>query len=185
MNQSNLIIVSGLPCTGKTTLSEMLSKKLGMPVFSKDQFKESLFDSLGIKDREWSKTLGVTSYQLLYSVLESFLRVGDSLILESNFNMKYDTSHFLSLKENYSFNSFQIICQTEGRILYNRFKKRSLSGKRHPGHVDHLNLEEFKPVLLSGKYDPIEIGGQIIKINTDNFDHLDQKVQEIIKQLNF
>jgi adenylate kinase family enzyme len=61
-----MILISGLPCTGKTTLARKIAQKFRLPLISRDDIKESLFDSLGWHDREWSKQLGVASYQLLY-----------------------------------------------------------------------------------------------------------------------
>ena len=47
-----LVIVNGLPASGKTTLVERLSKDLGSPAFSKDDFKELLADTIGFTDHE-------------------------------------------------------------------------------------------------------------------------------------
>jgi shikimate kinase len=49
---SSLIIISGLPCTGKTTLGRKLAQDLSLPLICRDSIKESLFDSLGYSDRE-------------------------------------------------------------------------------------------------------------------------------------
>ncbi|WP_425432548.1 AAA family ATPase [Hydrococcus rivularis] len=42
-----LILISGLPCTGKTTLARKIAQKLQLPLVCRDDIKESLFDSLG------------------------------------------------------------------------------------------------------------------------------------------
>ncbi|MFZ4462043.1 MAG: AAA family ATPase [Patescibacteria group bacterium] len=44
--KSLLIIITGLPCTGKTTLGRKLAEELRLPFVSKDDFKELLFDDL-------------------------------------------------------------------------------------------------------------------------------------------
>jgi len=48
---SYLIILSGIPGSGKTTFSDYLSKELGIPAISKDFIKEILFDDLGFQSR--------------------------------------------------------------------------------------------------------------------------------------
>lgn len=40
-----LLVVSGLPASGKTTLGKHLSEQLGFPFFDKDDFLERLFDN--------------------------------------------------------------------------------------------------------------------------------------------
>ena len=57
----NIILVSGSPAAGKTTIATLLSKKLKIPLISKDTIKEILFDSIGIQDRNFSKLLGKAS----------------------------------------------------------------------------------------------------------------------------
>lgn len=43
----NIIIVAGMPASGKTTFVNKLSKALGYPVLEKDAIKEELFDVIG------------------------------------------------------------------------------------------------------------------------------------------
>ena len=40
----NIIIVAGMPASGKTTFVNKLSKALGYPVLEKDAIKEELFE---------------------------------------------------------------------------------------------------------------------------------------------
>jgi predicted kinase len=164
-----LIIITGLPCTGKTTLGRRIASEFHMPFLNKDSIKELLFDSLGWSDREWSKKLGLASYVLLYYFLDIQLKAGISIIVESNFHPTFDIEKFLALLEKYDFQPLQIMCQTEGTILFQRFKVRAESGERHPGHVDALSYEEFKAVLLRGKLDPLALGGTVIEVDTTDF----------------
>lgn len=52
MSKISLIIITGLPGTGKTTLGRKLAEEFRLPFISKDDIKEFLFDNLGWKDRE-------------------------------------------------------------------------------------------------------------------------------------
>jgi predicted kinase len=169
MSKTLLIIISGPPCTGKTTLGKKIKDEFRLPFVSRDDIKESLFDSLGWSDREWSIKLGVASYKLLYKNIESLLSAGVSFIVESNFKPAYDNERFLNLKKKYDFETFQIMCSANGEILFERFKIRSESGERHPGHVDHLNYDEFKDTLLKGGHEKLDIGGKVFDIDTSDF----------------
>ncbi len=173
MSKTLLILISGPSCTGKTMLGKRIAREFRLPLFSRDDIKESLFDSLGIKDREWSKKLGITSYKILYQLIESLLEAGQTIIIESNFKPKFDDERFLDLKKKYNFKPLQIMCKTDGEILFKRFKKRSESGKRHPGHVDDQNYDEFKEVLLKGEDLALNIGGKVFNIDTTDFESID------------
>jgi hypothetical protein len=115
MPKSFLILLTGLPATGKSTLGRQLSERLGIPYISKDDIKEIMFDRLGWSDREWSKKVGTATYDLLYYFLEPFLQNGASLIIDSNFSPKFDAPRFLGLREKYGYGGCQILLRACSR----------------------------------------------------------------------
>lgn len=179
--KSRIIVITGLPASGKTTLGKELAKRLNIPFLSRDDMKELMFDALGWKDRDWSKKIGLASYDLLYFVIETLLKAGVSFIIESNFKPEFDNPKFAALKELYDFDALQILCRAEGKVLFERFKKRSESGERHPGHVDAGNYDEFKNLLLSGRREPLDLRGPVIEIDTTHFDKVD--VDALLRQI--
>jgi len=172
MSKTSLIIITGLPGTGKTTLGKKLAEELCLPFICRDDFKEIIFDNLGWKNREWSKKIGRSSYDLLYHITESLLKAKKSLIIETNFNPKFANQQLLALKKKYDFAPFQIRCITDGKILFERFKKRANSDERHPGHMDSKNLDEWHQALSPGKIEALNIGGEIFDIDTSDFDKI-------------
>jgi hypothetical protein len=93
--------------------------------------------------------------------------------VESNFDPNFASKKFLDLKEEYNFVPFQIRCFADGKIVLDRFTKRANSGERHPGHVDDNLVKEFEPLLLKGKIEPLNIGGEFFDIDTSDFDKID------------
>jgi predicted kinase len=173
-----IIIITGLPGTGKTTLGKKLSEKLSLPFITRDALKELLFDTLGWSDREWSKKLGIASYALMDYFIKTELKAGRSFIIESNFKPEFDNAKFKKWQNEYHYSAVQILCYARGEVLFNRFKQRAESGERHPGHVDSLNSNLLKDSLLAGKSDPLNIEGKVIKIDTTDFNKVD--VEKII-----
>jgi glucokinase len=166
-----VIIVSGPPGVGKTTLGRRIAQELQLPFVNKDGIKELLFDRLGWQDRDWAKKLNSATYDVLYYFVASLLAAGCSLVVESNFKREEDTGKFLALKKRFDFYPLEIQCQAQGEVLLARFRARI--GQRHPGHVDHEIFERLKPVLLQGRYEPLRIGGPVIEVNTTDLKAID------------
>lgn len=171
-----LIIITGLPCTGKTTIARELSKLHELPVFSKDDFKELMFDHLGYSNREQSKAYGKATYPILYHLADQMMAAKKPFILESNFSREFGSEPLSNLKEKYGYKVVILDVQCDGEVLFQRFLKRSESGKRHPGHNDQGNADEFKESLLRGKQDILDIEAKVFHINTTNLTEIDLSV---------
>jgi len=169
------VIVTGLPCTGKTTLAQKIAARFRLPLLTKDMIKETLFDTLGWQDRAWSRKLSAASVALLYQLLEVQLQAGRSCIVESNFVSELATPQFRTLQSCYAFTPFQILCVADGETLFARFVQRAESGQRHPGHVDTTTYDEFRESLRRGQVAPLDIGGPLIEVDTTDFAALDDE----------
>ena len=168
-----VLIVTGPPSSGKTTLGRRIADDIRLPFLNKDGIKELLFDTLGWSDRAWSKRLGAATYEILFHIVEAQLHAGASLVVESNFHPTYHNETFISLQKVYRFAAFQIRCVADGDVLFARFKARAESGERHPGHVEALNYGEFEELLRRGRDDTLDIEGEIYELDMTDFDAID------------
>ena len=68
-----IVIVTGRPAAGKSTLAKRLSQELMLPLVSKDDIREELFDRLGWKDRKWAQDLGKASIDMMFYFVMNLL----------------------------------------------------------------------------------------------------------------
>jgi predicted kinase len=171
MSAPFLLIVSGLPCSGKTSIAERLAVDLGLPLLTKDGIKEQLFNTLGWKDREWSRKLSQASVELLLYFTESQLAVGKSLIIECNFQPDLAAPRFRAMQARYTAVMFQVFCRADTDTLFTRFRDRT--GTRHPGHADEQYLAEFHELLARTPQQTLDLGCPVAVVDTTDFKNVD------------
>jgi predicted kinase len=167
---ARIVVVTGPPASGKSTLVSGLADDFSLPTITKDGIKEALFDSLGVGDRAWSQRLGLTSYELIFRFLEIELRAARSVAVEANFNSAAANPRFQDLHERYSFSSLQLHCAAPVDVLFDRYETRIQ--ERHVGHADNERLGDMRPLLDPARY-LLDLSGTTITIDTTSFDHFD------------
>ena len=67
-----VVLVNGVPASGKSTLARALAAQTGWPNLALDTVKEALFAHLGAGDREHNRLLGRASYQAIFAAIGDF-----------------------------------------------------------------------------------------------------------------
>jgi predicted kinase len=184
LTHATLILVNGLPASGKSSLAKQLSEALAIPMLSKDGIKESLFDSLGWSDREWSMRLGVASMGLLWKIAREHVEIGATLILESNFVRRFADEAIAEMRAKTPVRVIEVHCTADREVLVSRYRARADTNDRHPGHVEWSGEQmelEFIPRLRTGSDEYIEQADHLIEVDTTNFDQVD--IDAIVEQV--
>jgi predicted kinase len=136
MRNFRLVIITGLPGTGKTTLASGQARRHGLPLICKDTIKEPLMDVLGA-DASRSRELSNISFAVMFSLARQLLALGDSLILEGNFRSGEHETPLLAALPSDSPNIIQVLCRADE----DERRARILNRTRHAGHRDAHQLD--------------------------------------------
>lgn len=163
-----LILISGMPATGKTTLAQLVANALAWPLFTKDQFKELLFDTgaydAASVERAHSRIIGTQAVALLGSVADTLLGAGVSVILESNFLPQLAARDVSRITRDVEVR--QIYCTVAPSLFLARYEARAASGSRHPVHLDTEALPELVARVGTELHGPIPLDAPLLTVDT-------------------
>jgi predicted kinase len=153
-----VVLVSGAPGAGKSTLAGPLAAELGFVLLAKDRIKETLHDALGApagpERREWSRRLGAASMELLWALAAD----APAVVLEANFRPRheYERGRIRALGGRL----VEVHCACPAAVAASRFAERA-ARSRHPVHVNPT----LSPDELAEFDRPVGIG-ELITVDT-------------------
>lgn len=189
-----LIIIAGMPASGKSTIATKLSKSLNLPIIEKDAIKEELFDTIGFNNYAQKRQLDVAATAVLIRLCDSLLKIDTSLIVVNNF--RSDLSDTVKdLIDRHKASCITLFFKGDADVFYKRYVERDLKHKRHLGHIlqdrfpplegDSLDYtmtrEEFAEKFEKLGMDEFDIGGVRIEIDATNPEKID--VDSLIEQI--
>lgn len=152
------VVIAGLPGSGKTTLGRRLAPAMELPLIDKDDILERLFESKGVGDAAWRRSLSRESDVLLQhraktsggAILTSFWHVPGMLA---------DSGTPIDWLAGPSHHVVVVHCVCAPAIAARRFLKR----QRHPGHLDDRSSEAEVLASLQrlARLPPLDIGARI------------------------
>lgn len=152
-----VVLVSGAPGAGKSTLARPLAEALAMPLITKDAIKESLADSLGLGDggTPWSSKLGGAAMELMWKLASQ----APAAVLEANFRPYSDYERGKIAGLGARIVEVHCICPPEEAAR--RYTERGRSADQHAIHV----LRAMSADQMAEYDRPIGLG-QVIEADT-------------------
>jgi predicted kinase len=152
-----LIVVSGAPGTGKSTIAAALGAALRFPVLSLDPIKEALADVLGLGGEDWSNQVGDAAAEVVFRLTAAFPdAVAEGWWRGPRRDRALD--EFAGATE--------VFCHCDPRLASDRGKARIGHG-RHPIHRDVINpAMAGRPAELAATVTPLRLGASLIEVDT-------------------
>lgn len=159
-----LIIVTGAPATGKTTIARLLADGFHLPLISKDAIKEDIYDNLEGASPSDSHRLGYVAIRLMHSWARRLLEKNVSIIIESNFRRTLSVD---DLRELLAISRPVLVqCVAPEDAVVDRYVERSVRGERHPVHADASQVGELQNDLERDEYDLRSLGLPSVTVDT-------------------
>lgn len=182
MNKPLLVIVTGSPASGKTTLARLLADKINCPIFSRDEFKEGLINTLGLAHTQLDHSVDMQIYDTFFEAINLVISKGISIITEAAFQDKLWRPKLINLLGKAEIRI--VICRTNPDLLKIRFDNRLLNNpgreKYHGDRPVNVSTEQF--ISLIENYDPVSIDAPTLQVDTtDNYNPAIEDIINFIK----
>jgi predicted kinase len=136
-----VVLVSGPPASGKTTIARPLAERLGFALLTKDDVKETLYIALHGPpgDLEFSRRIGAAAMEVLWSLAPHC----PTVVLEANFRTQspYERDKVAALLAIPGAQIVEVYCRVPREVASRRFAERARQERHHPAHV----LAEMPP----------------------------------------
>ena len=157
-----LIVVTGLPGTGKTTIAEALAKDIDAVVFSTDKIRKMIFEN-PVYNEEDKRIV----YNELFLRTGKYLAMGKNVILDGTFYTKVLRERAKEVGKSFCEGVYFVYCETPEELLRERINKRKdkFSDADYSVYLKMKKIfEEFKEdVIIIDTSNPVNTNIDIIK----------------------
>ncbi|MDK4701930.1 ROK family protein [Rhizobium sp. CNPSo 4062] len=160
-----VVLVNGVPASGKSRLAKALSLRTGWPVLSLDGIKNPFLQHIGPVDRDFNRTLGKASYQAIWSVIAN-APAGSTFIIDAwfGFQPKAQLESYLNAAQ--IDRVAELWCKVPGSVAGERYASRLK--ERLPGHPGAEYVPEL--IALADRAEPMGCGAVMTVDQTEEPD---------------
>ena len=145
-----LIVVTGRPASGKTTLSRLLSKEMRCPLLSRDEFKEGYVNTFRSSQAELPSEAAMDIYETYFQTAGLLLSSNISIVLEAAFQHKLWQPGLVPLMNLADIR--MVICEIAPELAKQRFIHRmheDADREKYHGDQDELARTADESLVIS------------------------------------
>lgn len=132
VGRKRVVLVNGVPASGKSTVARALSRELGWPLLTLDTIKQPFLDALPPGDRLFNRTLGRAAYRAIWSLLTDAPK--GVFVLDAWFGFQPLEILCEGLREAGAEAVAEVWCAAPPEEIGRRYAERALlRGPGHPG----------------------------------------------------
>ncbi len=155
--RARAVVVTGVPCAGKTTLGSAIAGEVGAPFLSLDTIKEDLYE----RD---SRRSGVALRRAAEAALGDCLAAATgTVVVDIWIAPVRDTDRVIKLLRRHTASVDEVLCRVPAEVAVERYVRRPRTGPHLP--ADELTLERIREAVAVFK--PLGLG-RCIEVDTSN-----------------
>lgn len=167
---NKLILISGLPGSGKSTIAENLARNLHIPIFSVDPIESSIIKA-GISK---SFETGLSAYIVAETLAIEHLNLGINVIIDAVNSVKEARDMWYELSKNFKTKLFIVECTLDEKIHKERIESRIRNMYGMP-EVTWNDVEKQRKEYLVWEKEKLVI---------DTTDSIEHNINKIIHYIN-
>ena len=129
-----LIVLAGMPASGKSTVAGKLKDALHLPVLEKDALKEAIFDTMGFSNYPEKRKTDLAANAVLLRCAKALMENGQSMILDNNFDSA-SAQELDRMVQQFNCHCITVFFGGDTEAFFRRYVERDRMGVRHLGHV--------------------------------------------------
>lgn len=161
-----LVVVSGPPGAGKTTLAHLLARRIGCPAVCRDEIKEGMVHAAGDFAATPADVLTLRTLPTFFKVLELLLTAGVTTVAEAAFQ---DRLWNPGLRPLIGIADIRVVhCKVDAQTAFGRVRRRQDENAIRRAHADaYLGDQQAHAVGHHG-FQPVQLDVPAIEVDTSD-----------------
>jgi len=181
-SRPTLLVVCGMPASGKSTIARELAKTLGVKIFSSDVMRKELFSlqpservDVSFEQGIYSKGGTSLTYGKLLLLAQDEIGKGCSVILDATYSSRHQRGEVLRLSRDMDVNIIFVECVCSEAVLKDRLLKREGTSS-----VSDARLRHFEQ--LKARFEPLDEVRDEMYMRVETERPVEESMQQILSR---